>query len=165
MYLNPITTYQSLVSAHEPLFNVQLHHAILIIVKLYSQEHFSQTPLLVVHWHHCTRSCHLIQSSYDQSRRLGTSILTRFQCKTSNFDDILNYFSFPEFCSSSQYYKYVLSVAFYPSAYSTRWFSDKRQNTCPSAIITKTWYWPPLCSTMVMAISITGANEVGPTTK
>lgn len=39
-----------------------------------------------------------------------------------------------------------------------------RQNTCPSAIINKTWYWPPLSSTMVIAISIIGANEVGPAT-
>jgi len=36
------------------------------------------------------------------------------------------------------------------------------KNTWPSAIITKTWYWPPLSSTIVMAISIIGANEVGP---
>lgn len=34
--------------------------------------------------------------------------------------------------------------------------------TCPSAIITNTWYWPLLCSTIVIAISIIGANEVGP---
>jgi hypothetical protein len=37
--------------------------------------------------------------------------------------------------------------------------------TCPSAIISKTWYWPPLFSTIVMAISIIGANEVGPVTQ
>lgn len=35
-------------------------------------------------------------------------------------------------------------------------------HTCPSAIITSTWYWPVLCSTIVIAISIMGANEVGP---
>lgn len=35
-------------------------------------------------------------------------------------------------------------------------------STCPSAIISKTWYWPPLCSTIVIAISMTGANDVGP---
>lgn len=40
-----------------------------------------------------------------------------------------------------------------------------RRVTCPSAIITKTWYWPPLCSTTVMAISIIGANDVGPVTR
>jgi hypothetical protein len=34
--------------------------------------------------------------------------------------------------------------------------------TWPSAIINKTWYWPPLFSTIVIAISIIGANEVGP---
>jgi hypothetical protein len=39
----------------------------------------------------------------------------------------------------------------------------KNVNTCPSAIISKTWYCPPLCSTIVMAISITGAKDVGPT--
>lgn len=38
----------------------------------------------------------------------------------------------------------------------------QRLITCPSAIITKTWYWPPLCSTIVMAISIIGAKDVGP---
>ena len=37
--------------------------------------------------------------------------------------------------------------------------------TCPSAIISKTWYWPPLCSTIVIAISMTGAKDVGPITK
>jgi hypothetical protein len=39
----------------------------------------------------------------------------------------------------------------------------KNVNTCPSAIISKTWYCPPPCSTIVMAISITGAKDVGPT--
>lgn len=39
---------------------------------------------------------------------------------------------------------------------------DKRWYTCPSAIINKTWYCPPLCSTMDMAISIIGAKDVGP---
>lgn len=39
---------------------------------------------------------------------------------------------------------------------------EQRQGTCPSAIINNTWYWPTLCSTIVMAISMTGANDVGP---
>jgi len=37
-----------------------------------------------------------------------------------------------------------------------------KHGTCPSAIINRTWYWPPLCSTMVIAISIIGAKDVGP---
>jgi hypothetical protein len=41
----------------------------------------------------------------------------------------------------------------------------KKTITCPSAIISKTWYWPPLCSTIVIAISMTGAKDVGPITK
>lgn len=36
------------------------------------------------------------------------------------------------------------------------------ESTWPSAIISNTWYWPPLCSTIVIAISIMGANDVGP---
>ena len=35
--------------------------------------------------------------------------------------------------------------------------------TCPSAITTRTWYCPPLFSTMSIAASMIGANEVGPT--
>lgn len=35
--------------------------------------------------------------------------------------------------------------------------------TWPSAIISKTWYWPPLFSTIVVAISMMGAKDVGPT--
>jgi hypothetical protein len=36
------------------------------------------------------------------------------------------------------------------------------EQTCPSAIISKTWYWPPLLSTIPIAVSMIGANEVGP---
>lgn len=39
-----------------------------------------------------------------------------------------------------------------------------RKQTCPSAIISKTWYWPPLLSTIPIAVSMIGANEVGPVT-
>lgn len=41
----------------------------------------------------------------------------------------------------------------------------EQRNTCPSAIINNTWYCPPLCSTIDMPISITGANDVGPVVK
>ena len=37
--------------------------------------------------------------------------------------------------------------------------------TCPSAIMTRTWYCPLLFSTMSIAASIIGANEVGPVNK
>lgn len=42
---------------------------------------------------------------------------------------------------------------------------NKQQNTCPSAMINRTWYCPPLCSTIVIAISMTGAKDVGPESK
>lgn len=38
----------------------------------------------------------------------------------------------------------------------------KLLRTCPSAMITRTWYCPLLFSTMSIAASIIGANEVGP---
>ena len=34
--------------------------------------------------------------------------------------------------------------------------------TWPSAIISKTWYCPPFCTTMSMAASMIGAKDVGP---
>lgn len=37
--------------------------------------------------------------------------------------------------------------------------------TCPSAIMRRTWYCPPLSSTIVMAFSIMGAKDVGPVTE
>ena len=37
--------------------------------------------------------------------------------------------------------------------------------TCPSAIIRRTWYWPPVLSTIPIAVSIIGAKDVGPVTK
>lgn len=43
-------------------------------------------------------------------------------------------------------------------------YQTQPQSTCPSAIISKTWYWPPLCSTIVIAISMRGAKDVGPIT-
>lgn len=34
--------------------------------------------------------------------------------------------------------------------------------TWPSAIMRRTWYWPPVLSTMLIAVSIIGAKDVGP---
>jgi len=46
----------------------------------------------------------------------------------------------------------------------TKWKANGILNTCPSAIITRTWYWPPLASTMSIEASTTGAKDVGPAT-
>jgi hypothetical protein len=51
------------------------------------------------------------------------------------------------------------------SSQTMKYIKKKKTITCPSAIISKTWYWPPLCSTIVIAISMTGAKDVGPITK